>query len=381
MLTSFSLTLPDMADKLRSGKREMINIPTGAVNHLNLLTGRSDSDSIHHYWHKQAVKDVYNGLQAVNSSNRNYRAERMPYTNKNRGTNQLFFNSPQPYGVVTPKGGGYGNATYSSSLDEKEYEDNRKFLLSQRASGYDEIRNAQPLPPQIPPKYAGIVNNPNMAIRNQIDLQLTSIEDRVFKNIIDSSVFSDLNNITQQLQQVIATIDDQQDIRKIIQRLENIGNLMTIVVGNANAGLQEYKKKDIDYGDSSINLVGRLIDYLKANMAGVGRNESTRKLLAQGTQDIVTQRQYETDRGQKFPQFPIGRVPKGVIDAYLKTGQITPQNLQALNNEQKYAIAKKFGSPSAINNNLNDYSYGYRATILDKVLGELSQILGFPVTR
>lgn len=283
MLTSFSLTLPDMADKLRHKGRHFIDTPFG-VSHPNLLLGKSSADNTHHYWHKDSVKNVYDGLQANKSSEIAYRSDRFKPVAGRNATNTPFFSSNAPSNVVTARGS--GNITQSSTASDGDMENWRKFVVNQRAEGYNAIRNSQPMPQPIAPKMQGIMADPNKAMQNQLDLLLTAIEERVFGGIVDNNGFKELNEYARGLEQVISSYDDAQHITDLINRF---GNLEITVRGIASRrGTLGTTTKEANYAESTLALIQRIIQFLQANVSGVGRNELTRQLLQRGTHDILT---------------------------------------------------------------------------------------------
>jgi hypothetical protein len=284
MLTSFSMTLPTIADKYRTLGRQYINTPL-SVSHPNLLLGRTDADNTHHYWHKQSIKNVYDGLQANKTSNRHYLSDRFKPVRGTNATNTPFGSSNAPQNVVAGRGG--ANITQSSSMSDKDYDDWRKFVVNQRAEGYTAIRSSQPPPQSVPPKMQSIMGDPNKAIENQLDLLLTSIEERIFGGIIDNNVFKDLMDFTRGIEGIIYSFDDAQEITDLINRFKS---LFTAIEGIASRrGTIGSTAKESNLAESSLALINRLIKFLKENMTGIGRNESTRQLLQRGTREILTQ--------------------------------------------------------------------------------------------
>jgi hypothetical protein len=172
-------------------------------------------------------------------------------------------------------------------MSDKDYDDWRKFIVNQRAEGYTAIRNSQPPPQTVPPKMQSIMADPNKAIENQLDLLLTSIEERVFSGIIDNNVFKDLMDYTRGIEGIIASFDDAQEMTSIIDRFKS---LFTAIEGIASRrGTIGASAKESNLAESSIALIKRLIKFIKENIDFVGRNESVRQLGQRGTREFLTQ--------------------------------------------------------------------------------------------
>jgi hypothetical protein len=328
MLTSFSLTIPSIADNFRTMGRQLINTPMG-ISHQQLLIGPSDSDNIHHYWHKQAVKNVYDGLNSNKSSNRNYLSDRPKPIRGTNATNPPFGLSNSPYNVITGRGG--ANITTSSSATDKEKDDYRKFIINQRGEGYVAIRNSEPMPQQIPPNIKTIMTNPNKAIQNQLSLLLTSIEERVFSGITDNNVYKDLNEFIKGIEGVIYTYDDAQQITDLIKRLEDISNSAEVIA--ARRGTQQ-KQKESNFAESVITSIDRLIDFLKANISTVGRNESTRLFNQQVSSE------YLTKIGERRPDIATtGKLTEPEVAYRIKEKIWTKESLKNMTPEELLGVA------------------------------------------
>lgn len=334
MLTSFSMTIPTITDKYRTLGRRFINTPSDNVSHSNLLTGRSDADNIHHYWHKQAIQNVYDGLQANKTSQHHYLSDRIKPVRGTNATNTPFGSSNAPSNVVAGGRGG-ANITQSSSMSDKDYDDWRKFVINQRAEGYNAIRTAQPMPQPIPPKMQSIMTDPNKAIENQLDLLLTSIEERVFSGIIDNNVYKDLNDYARGIEGIIYSFDDAQEITDIINRLENIADSAEVVASRRGTAM---KQKEANFAESVIATINRLSDFLRANMTTVGRNESTRKLMQQAS------REYLTNVGERIERIPtVGVLTPEEVQTKINTKEWTLTKLRALPNEDLVRVAGNIG--------------------------------------
>lgn len=336
MLTSFSMTIPTITDKYRTLGRRFINTPSDNVSHSNLLTGRSDADNIHHYWHKQAIQNVYDGLQANKTSQHHYLSDRIKPVRGTNATNTPFGSSNAPSNVVAGGRGG-ANITQSSSMSDKDYDDWRKFVINQRAEGYNAIRTAQPMPQPIPPKMQSIMTDPNKAIENQLDLLLTSIEERVFGGIIDNNVYKDLNDYTRGLQGIISTFDDAQEMTDILNRLENIASSAEVVASRRGTAM---KQKEANFAESVIATINRLSDFIRENILTVGRNESTRQLMQQAS------RQYLTQVGEKVQRIPtVGALTPEEIKAKVDTREWSVPAFNAMTTEQLLNVAGNIGLP------------------------------------
>jgi hypothetical protein len=370
MLTSFSLTIPSITDTLRTRGRHFVDSPLGVnfSNHTNLLLGKSDADNLHHYFYKDSIKNVYDGLQANRSSDIANRSDRFKPVSGRNATNTPFSTSNAPQNVIAHGASGGANITQSSRLSDQKYDEWRKHVVNLRSQGYMANRTSQPMPPQITPNMNSILNNPKDAEKNQLDLLLTGIEERVFSGIVDNNVFKDLADYARGLEQVIYTFDDAQDLTDLINRLQS---LETSVEGIASRrGTLGTSTKEANLGEASLALLSRIITFIEQNMSGVGRNESTRQFLQKANHQYLT----KVGDPRKVPI--LGVLTKAEVDAKIASGEWSKAILKAMETPQLLEVLKNLGGKLGQAPNLYVSPEALRKAAKSRVQAELNDGYG-----
>jgi len=273
MTTSFSYTMPALADKLRTKGNGFY--PSSSLRGLDLLTGDTGADSVHHMFSKGAIATSNQRVaEAFKSTQRFLYPQFQPKKSGNTAS-QPFASSSNQAGKMGYSGGSFNSATQGQRMSADDFDEYRKTILNRRINGFQAIREGI-LPPSMP-------ITPFQALsggRAQIDLLFTSIEERVYDDIFNQEIYRDLNNLMGLFINSIWEINDATTLSGYIERLQGMSREIDEQTERQQEEEGNLDTKDIRYSRSIEQLSSRLALYIANNIRGVGANDIIRKRLA-----------------------------------------------------------------------------------------------------
>jgi hypothetical protein len=277
MLNNYLTTIPQVADKLRTlghSKPEPFLYLKNQMETLN-PANKDFRDN----WRAEANKSIYDRINNIKLSQADLLLEKY-YPKKSNNRSQAPFQTSKDESMNYQKGySGGSNITSSSSLSDIDYENYRHELLNNRLAEYSQQSSTTPsaLTPQAPSQ----MNNYKQ-FNNSNNLLLRTIEERVGSGIIDSGVFNDLLKVIQFYTSFIWQIDNVPEFVEIINRLKEIvANAEAIRINKNSRKLDPREERDVQYVDSFLSGLDRLLVYVNENAQFVGRSENERRLKAQ----------------------------------------------------------------------------------------------------
>jgi len=270
MTTSFSYTMPSLADTLRF--RGDAYYPTSSGIGLDLLTGPSDADSVHHQFSRGGIDTSKQRVAQAFLSTQRFLLPRATWQKSGNTASQPFGASSSQNGKMGYSGG-TNTATQGSRLSDADYESYRQDLLRNRTAQFQAKREGIVPPQQVPSLFQQTSGN-----KQTIDLLLTSIEERAYEDIFSPEIYKELQNLTNLFISTVADFNDVNVISNYINRLETIAREnVDLEVGPRGVRLTPQEEKQLK---SIQSIIDRLVKYLNNNLRGVGANEIIRKRLA-----------------------------------------------------------------------------------------------------
>ncbi len=271
-----SITFPSIANRYRNKGVGYVSSNTNNVNN-DVMTSSSE---LFNNWKNDANRQAFDRVQSTLSSLK--KIHRKPYA-RIHGTNR----GPQPFQVSVDQTNqpfnnsvvGSGNITYGSRMSDQDRNIRRRAILQRLADNYEQF-NANDASREAYRQTEREIKNVNDKKTIASDL-LDSIVIRVDNSNIDALLFKDVYLYIIALSKVIYILDDQQDFAELVgifeQLIQNIESL--------NDDLET--DNESKYYSALIQLLKSIVEYIKANLNGLGANLNTRKSLALSSMKII----------------------------------------------------------------------------------------------
>jgi len=302
MTTSFSYTMPTLADKLRNKGHSFY--PSSSLRGLDLLTGASEADDVHHSFSKGAINTSNQRVLEAFKSTQRFLYPKFQYVKNGTTASQPFASSSNQAGKMGFSGGSFNTATQGQRMSDDEWNKYRQTVLDRRINGLQAIREGI-VPPSMP-------ITPFQALssgKSQIDLLLTSIEERVYEDLFSPEIYRELTNLTSLFIASIWEINDATALSGYVERLEG---LSLVIDEETTENIDELDQKEIKYSRAIEGLSRRLSSYILNNIKGVGANEVIRKRLAMDLSMLKINRKQQEDilrMGNPLAPPPFGGLP------------------------------------------------------------------------
>jgi shikimate 5-dehydrogenase len=175
---------------------------------------------------------------------------------------------------------GSGGITQSLAMSYKDKEESRKKIIERRSEGFDRLRE-QNVDSYVDKTSATLSSQSSN--RLQMKILLDSISTRILNDNIDLMLFQDLYKYIQFLVKDIVNYDDYETFNELISTFRTLGENVKTVIQEARLQLLRGKKDDTldtKYLKSIFDIINGIIEYLKFNTKGIGKDMNTRKTIA-----------------------------------------------------------------------------------------------------
>ncbi len=287
MTTSFSYTMPALADTLRNKGNAFY--PSSSLRGLDLLTGPTESDSVHHMFSKGAIATSNQRVSEAFKSTQRFLYPQFQPKKSGNTSSQPFASSSNQAGKMGYSGGS-NTATQGQRLSDEDYDQYRQTILNRRINGFQAIREGI-LPPSMPITQFQATSGG----RAQIELLFTSIEERVYEDIFNQEIYRDLNNLMGLFINSIWEINDATALSGYVERLQGLSRAIDEETERQDNEGEGLTPAELRYSRSIEGLASRLASYIVNNIKGVGANDIIRKRLAMDLSMLKINRKQQED--------------------------------------------------------------------------------------
>lgn len=140
----------------------------------------------------------------------------------------------------------------------------------------------------------------------QFDLLISSLLDKIYGGIIDSSTYRDLTTVARYIFKNVWTFDDE-TFKELIKEFDELNSQVLAVVHQYEHKELDsfYAKTSLQYAPSALLLIERLIQYLEKNYSAINKSPEQRQSLAKSlskqfrlTESKVDKLRYQQEKRQ-----------------------------------------------------------------------------------
>lgn len=262
-----AITLPFIADKHRHKGYKFYDFDDGQK--LSVETG---NDPIFNNWKNDAIRMANAKVQSTLSSQDRLLQPKHPRIQPyNRSGQPFFSNIDQSNKNMYSSVYGGGNTTYSARLSDADRDARRKKILERLGDNYVKYKAGDTSEDVRQPS---ILNQSDSA-KLEAKLLLESISNRIYNEDFDFGLFSDIYKYIQFLVKNISTFDNFQEFKDLLDRFENLKDIMENIVEEENLTDEATK-----YTSAIRDVLSGIVDYIKYNVRGIGSNQKQREIIA-----------------------------------------------------------------------------------------------------